>query len=130
MVLGRFSSDAEVFKGWTGGIQTVGYHILGVYKLIPGRLDFLARYAELDNLNIPEDALTFSDDSGTHDVTALWNKSQIQLSLKLYLAKWAWIQTEYYFNFEGPKGDVAWKHKDKPFTNNDVFFIELVLFYM
>ena len=119
LVLGRFSSDAEFFKGWTGGLQTIGYHILGVYKIFPGRVDFLARYAELDNLvdfsNGKYDSQTFS---------ALWNKRQVQLSLKTYLAKWAWIQTEYYFNLEGP-GTPKWNR-----VKNDVFFIEFVFFYM
>ena len=122
LVVGRFSYDAEIFKGWTSKIQSIGYHILGVYKVFPNKLHFLARYAELDYPGIGADV------SG--NVPALWNKRQVQLSLKVFLAKWAWIQTEYYFNFEGPKGDITWKHKGMPSTNNDVFFVEFVFFYM
>ncbi len=122
LVVGKSSYDAEFFKGWTGGLQTIGFQVLGVYKLFPGRLDLLARYAELDNINVTK--------TQAKNVPALWNKRQIQLSVKVYLAKWAWIQTEYYFNFEGPTGDVAWVHKNNPKTRNDVFFIEMVLFYM
>ncbi len=120
VILGRFSSDAEFFYGYTGGLEITGFHILGVYKVLPGRFDFLARYAELDT---HEDFSNHRFDSEAY--SALWNKRQIQLSLKTYLAKWAWIQTEYYFNFEGPKGDVKWNK-----VKNDVFFIEFVFFYM
>ncbi len=124
LVFGKFSSDFEIFKGWTGGLQTVGFQILGVYKVLPGKFDVLARYAELDNVNITK------DESNMGSAHILWDKRQIQLSMKFYLAKWAWVQTDYYFNWEGPKGDVTWTKSDDPDTYNDVFFIELVFFYM
>ena len=122
LVLGKFSSDTELFKGWTSNIQTVGFQILGVYKLLPKKVDLLARYGILNNVNVEH----------VESLPATWDKSQIQLSAKYYLATWAWIQAEYDFNFErtiahslNPITDFQWNK-----VKNDKFFIEFVFFYM